>query len=233
MFSLVDYFSTPAITLKRANTTVLDLSAEFAYNSFGYRTHEFDSVKEKHVVVAGCSHTEGTGLHLDQTWVKKLEKQLDNQVINLAVGGSNADFVNQNLTLWLQSYTPQLVVAQWPNIYRATHWNNHAAHFTNSVKRDTVYKEKMLQGNEHFLLTWVKNVVYLDSICKLKNIPVIHIYLDTPGVEQKLLEKQGIEMHYDNKLPEKTWHFDSGALDKMHHSEWCHEQWVNRIVSIL
>ena len=135
--------------------------------------------------------------------------------------------------MWLQSYTPHLVVAQWPNVYRATAWFNHESEFTNSASHGTVYKEKMLQGNEHFLLTFVKNIVYLDSICKLKNIPVIHIYLDTPGVEQTLLEKQGIEMHYDNKLPGKTWHFDSGALDKQHHSESCQEQWAKRIGSML
>ena len=237
MFSLVDYFSSPAIPLTRANTTETQFSAEFVYNSFGYRTYEFDNITDRHIVVGGCSHTEGTGLHLEQTWVKKLEKQLDIQIINLGVGSSNTDFVSQNLTLWLQNHThklrPHLVIAQWPNVYRAIHWNNSVADFVNNSRTDELYKQKLSQGDEHFLLTFVKNIVYLDNICKQKNIPLIHIYLDVPGPEQTLLEKQGIEMHYDNKLPGKTWHFDNNALDKAHHSEWCQEQWVNRIGKIL
>ena len=233
MFSLVDYFSSPAIPLTRANTTETQLSAEFAYNSLGYRTHEFDNITDTHIVVGGCSHTEGVGLHVEQTWVKKLEKELDTQIINLGVGSSNAEFVSQNLSLWLENYKPLAVIAQWPNVYRATHWYNSEARFMNNNCSDELYKQKLLQGDEHFLLTFVKNVVYLDNICKQKNIPLIHIYLDVPGPEQTLLEKQGIEMHYDNKLPGKTWHFDNNALDKAHHSEWCQEQWVNRIGKII
>ena len=233
MFSLVDYFSSPAILLTRANTTKTHFSAESVYNSFGYRTHEFDNITDRHIVVGGCSHTEGVGLHLEQTWVKKLEKELDAQIINLGVGGSNAEFVSQNLSLWLENYKPLAVIAQWPNVYRATHWYNSEARFMNNNCSDELYKQKLLQGDEHFLLTFVKNVVYLDNICKQKNIPLIHIYLDVPGPEQTLLEKQGIEMHYDNKLPGKTWHFDNNALDKAHHSEWCQEQWVNRIGKII
>ena len=232
MFSIKDYFSSPAIPLRRANTTITP-AEELKYNSFGYRTHEFKTVADKHIVVSGCSHTEGVGLHLEQTWAKQLEKELNTQIMNIGVGGSNTDFVSQNLTLWLDHYKPLAVIAQWPNLYRATHWYKSEARFMNSKCVDELYKQKLLQGDEHFLLTFVKNVVYLDNICKQKNIPLIHIYLDVPGPEQTLLEKQGIEMHYDNKLSGKTWHFDNNALDKSHHSEWCHTQWVKRIRGLL
>lgn len=232
LFSVQDYFSSPAIALSRANTTITPFE-EIKYNSFGYRTHEFDSITDRHIVVGGCSHTEGVGLHLEQTWVKQLEKELSTQIINLGAGGSNADFVSQNLTLWLQNHThklrPHLVIAQWPNLYRATHWKNSKSSFVNNTCADELFKQKILQGDEHFLLTFVKNVVYLDNICKLGNVPVIHIYLDTPGPEQILIEQVGINMHYDMKIPGETWHFDRGAFDNQHHSEWCHTQWVKRI----
>ena len=233
MFSIQDYFTSPAIPLTRANTTITHYKAEFKYNSFGYRTHDFSTIEDRHIVVSGGSHTEGFGLHLEQTWTKQLEKELNTQIINLGVGSSNADFVSQNLTLWLDHYKPLAVIAEWPPLYRATHWKNSKAYFVNSNSEDALFKEKMLQGDEHFLLTFVKNVVYLDSICKQKNIPVLHLYLDAPGLEQPLLEQVGINMHYDYKIPGETWHFDSGALDNQHHSKWCHTQWVKRIRGLL
>jgi hypothetical protein len=233
LFSIQDFFSSPAILLTRANTTITHYKAEFKYNSFGYRTHDFSTIEDRHIVVSGCSHTEGAGLHLEHTWPNKLEKELDTQIVNLGVNGSNAEFVSQNLRLWLDNYKPLAVIAQWPHLYRATHWKNSKAYFVNSNSEDALFKEKMLQGDEHFLLTFVKNVVYLDSICKQKNIPVINVYLDVPGLEQQLLEQAGIAMHYDSKIPGKTWHFDSGALDNSHHSEWCQTQWVNRLRGLL
>ena len=62
---------------------------------------------------------------------------------------------------------------------------------------------------------------------------MINVYLDVPGLEQELLEQVGINMHYDCKIPGETWHFDSGALDNLHHSEWCQTQWVKRLRGLL
>jgi hypothetical protein len=224
MFSLTTYFQGPAIRLNRANT--------WQYNSLGYRTHE--QVKNPHIVVAGCSLTEGVGLaEVEETWPRQLEEQLGTQVINLGKGAANAEFVSQNLSLWLDHYQPTTVIAQWPQVFRLTHWTEGYGDFTTPHKQDKLYKLKLATGDEHFLLTFVKSVIYLDNKCKLKNVPVVHIHLDVPGPEQPLLEQVGINMHYNLKLPGKTWHFDSGAIDGVHHSEWCHTQWVKRIRKLL
>jgi len=230
MFSLKQYFTGGVIQLARAGTTRREHGIDYVYNSHGYRTH--DTIKE-HIVVSGCSHTEGVGLHYQDIWPCQLEKQLNTQVINIALGSSNSDFVSQNLALWCTKHTPKAVIAQWPNVFRSIHWNNSTSVLVNANISDELFRQKLLQGQENFLLTFIKNIVYLDNICKLKNIPVIHIYLDIPGVEQELLQLQGITMHYDLKVPGNTWHFDSGALDGSHHSAWCHTQWVERIRKLL
>jgi hypothetical protein len=118
-------------------------------------------------------------------------------------------------------------------VFRLTHWTEGYGDFTTPHKQDKLYKLKLATGDEHFLLTFVKSVIYLDNKCKLKNVPVVHIHLDVPGPEQPLLEQVGINMHYNLKLPGKTWHLDSGAIDGVHHSEWCHTQWVKRIRKLL
>ena len=224
MFSLSTYLQGPAIKLNRANT--------WQFNSFGYRTHEH--VANPHIVVGGCSHTEGFGLQeVEETWPSQLENKIGTQVINLGKSAANAEFVSQNLSLWLDHYNPLAVIAQWPQVFRQTHWTKGYGDFTTPHKQDELYKLKLSTGDEHFLLTFIKSVVYLDNKCKLKNIPVIHIHFDVPGPEQPFIEQVGINMHYDLKIPGETWHFDSKAIDGVHHSEWCHTQWVERIRKLL
>lgn len=224
MFSLATYFQGPAVRLHRANT--------WQYNSLGYRTHE--QVTEPHIVVSGCSHTEGVGLaEVEQTWPRQLENKIGTQVINIGLGSSNAEFVSHNLALWLDHYQPQAVIAQWPQVFRQMHWTKGYGDFTTPHKTDDLYKLKLLAGDEHFLLTFVKSVVYLDNKCKLNNIPVIHVHLDIPGPEKPLLEQVGIVMHYHLNVPGNTWHLDNDALDGNHHSSQCHAQWVERIRKLL
>ena len=47
------------------------------------------------------------------------------------------------------------------------------------------------------------------------------------------LEAHKIKLHIDEKLPGKTWLFDSSASDKLHHSSACHQQWSERLIGIL
>ena len=242
-FTLTQFFESPAIPIPvcQSKNTFFKFNGgtvEFNYNSYGYRTKEFNKQIKNHLVISGCSLTEGHGLHLEQTWSNKLEEQLNVPVINLAKGGANAEFISQNLINWLNSdfTNPIAVIAQWPNPYRATHWNNGLAQFVLNQTADDLYKLKVKHGEEHFYLPWVTNIVRLDGICKLANIPVLHLCFETPELVNPaldILKKHNINLHLDLKQPELTWHFDSAALDNNHHSEWCSNQWTKRILTLL
>jgi hypothetical protein len=46
------------------------------------------------------------------------------------------------------------------------------------------------------------------------------------------LDNNNIRLHWDQKIPGKTWLFDSAASDNLHHSAVCHKQWAERLYGI-
>jgi hypothetical protein len=235
-FKFQDLYSCPVIHLTDSNKQFVFEKeiVEFLYNSNGYRTHEFDNVST-HIVVSGCSLTEGHGLHQHQTWASKYEKALGTTVYNLAKGGSSAEFVSQTLQNWIYTYNPLLVVAQWPNPFRSLTWKNSTAVFNLNSNFDEIYCIKLKNGIENFYHTWCNSIVTLNHLCKFKKIPVINMCLESVEVVSpslEILNRFNIKLHYDMKVPEHTWFFDSAALDQLHHSEWCNDKWTERLLTI-
>jgi len=76
-----------------------DKEIKYKYNSWGYRTNEFDDLKDDYFVSFGCSFTEGIGLAEENMWVNKLSKELDIDSFNLAQGGTGVDFSTTNTIL--------------------------------------------------------------------------------------------------------------------------------------
>lgn len=236
--TLSDWYQTPAIPLYDfSNHTQIDeFGIEYAFNSYGYRTQEFTQpIPEPYILTCGCSLTTGVALEINQTWVHKLENHLGVASINLAKGGANSDFVAQNLLNWLQSSmpTPILIIAQWPNPYRFINWNGNCAEFVFNRSDHNLYKYMLKNYEFNFWHNWVKNIIWLNNST---NVPIINVALefinDIPVEILDLLDEQQIKVHFDEKKPGATWHFDSGAPDKSHHSEWCNSNWADRILTI-
>jgi len=55
--------------------------------------------------------------------------------------------------------------------------------------------------------------------------------IDQPFLDR--LAQNNIKLHIDEKLPGRTWFFDSAADDKSHHSPWCHQKWSERLIEII
>lgn len=208
----------------------------FRYNSYGYRTNEFDdSTMSPYVLCCGCSLTEGHGLHYEQTWPYKFSENLNINLVNLAKGGSNSDFVAQNVYNWLKSdyRKPKLIVLQWPNPYRILSWNDNKFEFVMNSSNHNLQNFLVKHHDFNFWHNWSRNILWINNII---DIPVINFVLEDinfiPNEIKNILEEHNIRMHYDEKLPEKSWHFDSNALDNSHHSDWCTSNWTNRLLTI-
>lgn len=76
-----------------------DKEIKYKYNSWGYRTKEFENLKDEYFISFGCSFTEGVGLAEEDMWVNKLSKELDIDSFNLAQGGTGVDFSTTNTIL--------------------------------------------------------------------------------------------------------------------------------------
>lgn len=240
MKNIVNWYNTPAMIFPEyANQIELfDYSEKlsFKYNSYGYRTEEFDiSTADSYVLCCGCSLTEGHGLHYEQTWAYKFSQQLGIGFVNLAKGGSNSDFVAQNVYNWLQGdyKKPELVVLQWPNPYRILSWNNNEFEFVINSSDHRLQNFLLKYHDFNFWHNWSRNILWINSII---NVPVINFVLEDinsiPDSVKNVFEKHNVDIHYDEKIPGKSWHFDSNALDKSHHSDWCTSNWTNRLLSI-
>jgi hypothetical protein len=242
-FTLNQFFSQSPITIlehqsKKETCVFSKGKIEFIYNEYGYRTHSFQNITNNYILISGCSLTEGHGLDYEQSWGAKIEKNLNLPVINLAKGGANGEFVSQNLCNWLNNdyAKPKIVIAQWPNPFRAIHWQAGQAQFILNQIADNLYKLKITQGVEHFYSSWVKSIITLNDTCKQLSIPILNLCfegIDTVEPVIEILSQYDITLHMDLKLPGQTWHFDSAALDNSHHSEWCTEQWATRILTLV
>jgi len=97
-------------------------SITYNYNSYGYRTHEFNTGG---VLCLGCSFTEGIGVANEYIWPTLLQQQFTD-VYNLGVGGSSGDSVARLLTNVVTILKPTAVFILWPQMFRYDIYNKGA-----------------------------------------------------------------------------------------------------------
>ena len=240
-YSIENYFTAPAVYIpSRAGLTLTRNYSlgdiVYYHNSHGYRTHEFTDVANHHTLLLGCSLTYGSGLHHNDTYATKLENAIGEQVINLAAGGANAEFVKQNIWLWTKQFTPRQVIVQWPSIYRLSTYSDNECEFLMANNANEIFKNMLQHSRDNFKYRWLNAVLDTDRLLKMLNIPCHHIFFepnDTAKEVLPFLEQYSILLHYDKKTEGDTWHFDSQALDDLHHSKECNSRWCERIMRLL
>jgi hypothetical protein len=104
---------------------------EYKYNSWGYRTSEFNEISDNYFLTFGCSYTEGIGLHSDDMWVNKLSNGLNIPSFNIAKGGTGIQFSIINSILFSNfckknNKFPKFVIYQLSFSHRALY-----SHFSN------------------------------------------------------------------------------------------------------
>jgi hypothetical protein len=182
----------------------------------------------------GCSHTAGAGIDASECYISLLSNQLGVPIINTGLSGGNADYCLEQLTKHLRQTHIDFVIAQWPNPIRKTIWVNGAPCNENIHNASGVFRAILTAGTENFVKPWLQSIVTADTLCKLANIPVVHILLEDLDDEHvQYLDKNNIILHRDLKQPDTTWLFDSAGSDNLHHSAKCHAQWTTRLHGLL
>jgi hypothetical protein len=95
----------------------------YVRNSNGHRCKEITDIDlDNYILYTGCSHTEGIGLKLEDTYPYLLSQKLKCDYYNLSIGGTGIDAVNYNLLMWFAKIKkpPKLLILQWPHHTRAT-----------------------------------------------------------------------------------------------------------------
>ena len=95
----------------------------YVRNSNGHRCKEVADIDlDNYILYTGCSHAEGIGTGLENTYPYLLSNKLNCDYYNLALGGTGIDVVNYNLAMWFAKIKkpPKLLILQWPHHTRAT-----------------------------------------------------------------------------------------------------------------
>lgn len=192
-------------------------------------------ISSPYLLVSGCSHTAGTAIDYVDSWSSQVSLDTGLDLVNLSAPGACAQYVAQTLCNHLSSQhpTPKLVIAQWPNPYRAMSLRGDNIVFTNVHSPDNQFLDRMKKDPDSFWEEWTESIIEFNAMC---DIPLINICFESQDFikeHTKPLEAKGIQLHIDEKQPGRTWHFDSMAEDKLHHSSYCHRKWADRILTII
>jgi hypothetical protein len=244
-FVPADYFCKPAvkITTRVNKTKVFNHKFEqtqHQYNNYGYRTYDLGDLPSEYILVFGSSHSEGNGLHLEERWTTHLQQMASVKIYNMASAGCDTSFIVQNIINWTTAdiVQPKLIIIDWPPIARLLTWNNNASQFAQAsyLGDNNIYTSTLRAGVANFWTKWTHDVILVNRLCNLSNIPLLNLYLDFDPLFDQTVEywqAHNIVMHVDEKMPGRTWHFDNLARDFGHHSVQCHEQWAQRILTLI
>lgn len=110
-------FNKNFIGYEKPNSSRLIDGIIYHYNEFGHRCKKADKLNfENYILFAGCSHTEGEGLHVEHTYPYITSKKLNTDYYNLSVRASGFDVLFFNVMTWLALYPlPKLIVIQYPD----------------------------------------------------------------------------------------------------------------------
>lgn len=186
-------------------------------------------------VVAGCSHTAGIGIDPKHCYVNLLQQHYGFPCHNLGINGGNCDTVLETMIQIMHSQQlPTFVVIQWPNPFRRTAWIDGKKILQNINDCDPTFSTMLKNGEENFYQPWIRAVILANLLAQQAHVPLINIYLDSMDKQYlDQLQPYDIIIHCDEKLPDRTWLFDSKGTDGLHHSALCHQQWAQRLLGII
>jgi hypothetical protein len=182
----------------------------------------------------GCSHTAGIGIDISDCYVNVLSNYYQIPIKNKSMSGASYEQIEQNLVNEIKNDCPDFVIAQWPNPFRRTIWYEERAIVENINSAGLVFKQLLKLGERNFYTLWMQSIITCNALCTASQVPIVNIMLE--NVEEKyhqVLNNEGIVLHVDEKLPGKTWLFDSAASDNLHHSARCHAAWADRLVGLI
>ncbi len=151
---------------------------KYQYNNYGFRTPDNFDLETIGNVYLGCSHTFGIGLHLEDTWVYKLNKEIGGKNYNIAEPGSGIMTQYRYLNYFKDKikfnnvfhYLPD---EDWTRYEKISNDEFETIYHTDAISKDLfnfLYDDKTI----HLI-----NYVFIDAIRYMLNTRGINYYLVT------------------------------------------------------
>lgn len=227
----------------------------YRYNSFGYRTYEFDNLHESFDITIGCCCVEGHGLRQNETWTHFYEQNTGRQLINLGKGGTGCNYINLNLVAWLLNYPhPKRVIILWSDptvrtVFRKdgsfTHLNYGNPRInptvTESDEKINLWYRAELQDNlissNEFIFTYINtNLILRQSNIQVQNFfPSIYWKSQDVIIIEELTKIETHYIDYNNKdggwAKFRKYHYFPAA-DMTHHGLQHQQPIANQIIKV-
>jgi len=184
----IDFYGTPNETEEEFKNNLNLMPADWPYrtkkityqfNSLGHRAVEPDTLSDGYLLFGGCSHTEGVGLAVEDTYPAFISRQLGIDYYNIAQGGTGPDVLSHNIIMFVTmlKVKPACVIIQWPEIERfftvsvVNHEMRGDLHNTSSLGRDPILKFSL----ENEIFSGLNNYykIFLLEFLQNLNIPVV------------------------------------------------------------
>ena len=182
----------------------------YVRNKNGHRCKNIEDIDlDNYILNIGCSHAEGIGLKLEDTYPYLLSQKMNCDYYNLGIGGTGIDVLNYNLVTWFAKIKnpPKLLVVQWPNRVRMVleNYPKHKIEYTQHGIWSSFF-----EGIEEFLVlgeqinffkttkTLTKNIIHTIATC-----PIIEVSTSFDGfsdVDLMLVQKDYARDHNKDQL---------------------------------
>lgn len=156
-----------------------DFGITHYYNSNGHRTKDLKDLDNDYILSLGCSHTEGVGLELNETYSHRISQSLNLDYYNMGVGGSGCDVAFYNLMTFLskQKNKPKIIVFQWSFHLRFARFStekNDGLHVQSEGSWSTSAPSEFAILGERIQYFKFRTHMY-HNIVNLLDIPVVHV----------------------------------------------------------
>jgi len=113
-------FNDKFIGHEHPNDSLLKQNVYYKYNNLGHRCKNIEEINlDNYILFAGCSHTFGEALNVEDTYPYLTAQKLNCDYYNLGVPATGFDVLFYNVMLWYSLYKPpKLLVIQYPDYTR-------------------------------------------------------------------------------------------------------------------
>lgn len=200
----------------------------YTYNQYGHRSIEIDDLKQNYFLFAGCSHTEGIGLKLENTYSYLVSKHYNKTFYNLGIGGSGPYLTMFNILGFLSKvkHKPSIVIIQWPNFNRyfdisIIHHNYYQMSFYQPQMNDEYY-QYLLKNDVPLKHNYFYRQILLQN---LRNMGIANI-IESPLHDVFEQEDETIKAKFGGPIIDK-------ARDLCHGGNLTNELWANEVINAI
>ena len=176
----------PEARQRLADLGFIDTQIDYIYNSYGFRTAEFN--RQFDVVCFGCSFTMGTGIHSQDTWPAQLQAMTGLQVANLGHAGSSNDTAFRFASYYLKFLKPRYAVWLQTDMHRVELLDDNVPMSLNIMAADT----KNPCADDYFIKTWFTSQTN-QQLNFQKNTLAFKYLCQTLGIESVILDRSQVE----------------------------------------